>query len=74
MPVKAIEKAFKSWRKLAAVDVVNETDMGLGGRMDRSIIGTTHELYRARLGARASARNRNPMHCASDWYGVTNGP
>jgi len=75
--VSAVEKAFPSVGTLAAVDVTQRNGVGpLGGRVETvEIIGTTGTEVSAAssaLGALLGLNNQD--YCASDWYGVTNGP
>jgi hypothetical protein len=77
VPVSALEKAFKSIGQLAAVDILQRNGHGaLGGRVGSvEIVGTTGVTLTIpawELGPFLA--NHNPRHCASDWYGVTNGP
>jgi hypothetical protein len=77
VPVSAVEKAFPSVGTLAAVDVTQRNGVGpLGGRVETvEIIGTTGTEVSAAssaLGALLGLNNQD--YCASDWYGVTNGP
>jgi len=77
VPVSAVEKAFPSVGTLAAVDVTQRDGVGpLGGRVETvEIIGTTGAEVSAAasaLGALLGVNNQD--YCASDWYGVTNGP
>ncbi len=77
VPVSALEKGFKSIGQLAAVDITQRNGHGaLGGRVGSvEIVGTTGVTLTIpawELGPFLA--NHNPKHCASDWYGVTNGP
>ncbi len=77
VPLSAVEKAFPSVGELAAVEVTQRNGVGpLGGRVEAvEILGTTGGEVSASPSALApllSVNNQN--HCASDWYGVTNGP
>jgi hypothetical protein len=77
VPVRAIEKAFASVGKLAAVQVTQRNGLGpLGGRVeDVTFVGTTGFKLAASPGALgALLAANNPDNCVSDWYGVTNGP
>ena len=77
VPVRAVEKAFPSVGKLAEVEVTQRNGLGpLGGRVEAvEIVGTTGTEVPATssaMGALLSVNNQDS--CASDWYGVTNGP
>jgi hypothetical protein len=75
--MNVVEKTFKSVGKLAAIDVTQRNGLGaLGGRVETvEIVGTSGSVLvvpSAALEALLAASN--PDHCASDWYGVSNGP
>jgi hypothetical protein len=77
VPVSALEDAFKSIGKLAAVEVTQRNGLGaLGGRVETvELLGTTGATISVpayELGALLAGNN--PDHCTSDWFGVTNGP
>jgi hypothetical protein len=77
VPVLSIEKAFKSIGKLAAVDVTQRNGLGaLGGRVVTvEIVGTSGTALSVpsyELEPLIAANNH--FHCASDWFGVSNGP
>jgi hypothetical protein len=77
VPMNVVEKTFKSVGKLAAIDVTQRNGLGaLGGRVETvEIVGTSGSVLvvpSAALEALLAASN--PDHCASDWYGVSNGP
>jgi hypothetical protein len=77
VPVKSIERAFPSVGDLALVEVTERNHLGaLGGRAETVVFGGTN-------GAKVSVSaydlevllgDNNPDSCASDWFGVTNGP
>jgi len=77
VPVRTIERTFASVGKLAEVVVTKRNGLGaLDGRAETvEIIGTT----RAKVSVpgyklESLLADGNPNYCASDWYGVTNGP
>jgi hypothetical protein len=75
--VPAVEKAFPSVGRLAAVEVTQRNGLGpLGGRVENvAIVGTTGTVVFAPVAALAALIGANNQgYCASDWYGVTNGP
>ncbi|MGD0984015.1 MAG: SpoIID/LytB domain-containing protein [Acidimicrobiales bacterium] len=77
VPVPAVEKAFPSVGRLAAVEVTQRNGLGpLGGRVENvAIVGTTGTVVFAPVAALAALIGANNQgYCASDWYGVTNGP
>jgi hypothetical protein len=77
VPVSAVEKAFKSIGTLAAIEVTERNGFGaLGGRVEKlEIVGTSGATVSVGPGAlEALVAAGNPAHCASDWYGVSNGP
>ena len=77
VPVSAVERAFPSVGKLAAVEVTQRNGLGpLGGRVEAvEIVGTTGtEISASSSGMGALLSVNNQESCASDWYGVTNGP
>ena len=77
VPVRELEKQFKSVGKLAAVKVTGRNGLGaLGGRVVAvDIVGTSGGQVSVpgfELGSLLAGNN--PDHCSSDWYAVTNGP
>ena len=77
VPVRAVEKAFGSIGKLAAVEVTQRNGLGaLGGRAETvELIGTTGiEISVPAYKLEPLFVTKNPNNCASDWFGVTNGP
>jgi hypothetical protein len=75
--VRAVEKAFGSIGKLAAVEVTQRNGLGaLGGRAETvELIGTTGiEISVPAYKLEPLFVTKNPNNCASDWFGVTNGP
>jgi len=77
VPVRSVEKAFKSVGKLADVHVTQRNGIGaLGGRVESveivGISGARLSVPAYELGPLIAGNNR--FHCASDWYAVTNGP
>jgi hypothetical protein len=77
VPVTAIEKAFKSAGKLASIDITGRNGLGaLGGRVETLVITGTSgtELSVPSWSLEPLLAAANPDHCASDWYGVSNGP
>ena len=77
VPVSAIENAFPSTGRLAALAVTKRNGLGaLGGRAETvEILGTTGvELTVPAYELGWLLAKNNPNYCASDWFGVTNGP
>ncbi|MGO9964790.1 MAG: SpoIID/LytB domain-containing protein [Acidimicrobiales bacterium] len=77
VPVSAIEKAFPSVGELAAVEVTQRNGLGsLGGRVDTvALAGTDGAVVSVPVAAmEALIGADNQGDCASDWFGVTNGP
>ena len=77
VPVRSLDKAFKSLGKLAAVKVTQRNGVGaLGGRVEsveiEGVTGAQLTIPAYELGPLLAGNN--PYHCASDWYAVTNGP
>ncbi|MGA2528741.1 MAG: SpoIID/LytB domain-containing protein, partial [Acidimicrobiales bacterium] len=77
VPVASFEKAFKSIGPLGALDVTQRNGLGaLGGRVETVEIvgtsGTTLSVPSYELEPLIAANNT--YHCASDWFGVSNGP
>jgi len=77
VPVDAVEKEFPSVGKLAAVEVRKRNGLGaLGGRAETvEIVGTSGaNISVTAYDLEALLAENNPDSCASDWFGVTNGP
>ncbi|MGO9582392.1 MAG: SpoIID/LytB domain-containing protein [Acidimicrobiales bacterium] len=77
VPVHAVERTFESVGKLAAVEVTQRNGLGaLGGRVESiEIVGTSGaELSVPSYELEPLLARANPDHCASDWFGVVNGP
>ena len=77
VPVHAVEKAYESVGKLAAVEVTQRNGLGaLGGRVETiEIVGTSGaKLSVPSYELEPLLARANPDHCASDWFGVVNGP
>ena len=77
VPVLSVEKAFKSIGRSAALDVTQRNGVGaLGGRVATvelvGTTGTTLSVPSYELEPLIAANN--PYHCASLWFGVSNGP
>ena len=77
VPVGAVEKAFPSVGKLASIKVTRRNHLGaLGGRAETvEIVGTTGaKVSVSAYSLEPLLADNNPDLCASDWFGVTNGP
>jgi hypothetical protein len=77
VPVGAVEKAFPSVGKLASIKVTRRNHLGaLGGRAETvEIVGTTGaKVSISAYSLEPLLADNNPDLCASDWFGVTNGP
>jgi peptidoglycan hydrolase-like amidase len=77
VPVSTIEKAYPSVGVLAAVEVTERNGLGpLGGRVENvALVGTNGAVVFVPVPAlTALIGANNKGYCASDWYGVTNGP